>query len=123
MERIYTFNLAGAYKKPVTKRQRVAAELLKALAARHSKTPAEKVKLSSAVNSLLQSHGRDHVPRHVKVKLTTDEKGVFVTLPEEGAEKKEVKELKGILEEKEKKEEKQEKPKFEQKSVEAAGKK
>lgn len=124
MERIYVFDLVGVYKKPVSKRGRVAAALLRSLAARHSKTAVDKVKLSMAVNDLLHSHGKDKIPRRVKVKLTSDEKGVVVSLPEEETVKKEEKEVKKILEGKtESKEEKQEKPKFEPKAVEAASKK
>lgn len=128
MERICMFDLGDIYKKPVTKRIRVAATVVRKIAARHTKLPAGKVKLSASVNDLLFSKGRMSIPHRIKVKITTDEKGAVVSLPEEkprAAEKAEQKEArKPILEERKepekKPEEKQEKPKFEQKAVEAA---
>lgn len=125
MERIYTLDLRDVYKKPVTKRIRVAAAVVREIAARHARMSASKVKLSSSVNDLLFSKGRMKIPRRIKIKLTIDEKGAVVSLPEEKPreEKAAPKEAaKPILEEKKKsEEEKQEKPKFEQKTMEAAG--
>jgi large subunit ribosomal protein L31e len=89
MERIYTFNLAKACRKPVVKRAKRAVSLLRALVARHSKMPLENVFIDETVNALIWSHGAKHPLKAIKVRVLTDDKGVHVMLPE--AKEKEVK--------------------------------
>jgi ribosomal protein L31E len=79
LERIYTFNLSEAYKKPRGKRGRFAIALLKKAISRHTKT--KNVKIENALSNYLIKNYK--LPRRkIKVKVTFDEKGAFATLAE-----------------------------------------
>ncbi len=77
MERIYTFNLKEAYKKPRTKRGRYAIQLLKKLIARHTKT--KNIKIENSLNNYLLKNYK--LPKKkIKVKIVFDEKGAIASL-------------------------------------------
>ncbi len=71
LERVYTFNLREAYKKPYYKRANYAVRLLRKLAARHLKS--EDVKIDPAVAEFVRASGQPK-PR-VKVKAAKFEDG------------------------------------------------
>jgi len=130
MEKIMIVNLKRVLEKPVTKRQRVSVDTLRAIVARHAKADVSAVKIDNELLQELFKHG-GHKPLHkIKVKIVTDDKGTVLALPPEKkfekikeskpAEKKEPKaaEAKTAKAEEKAPEKEQPKPKFEQKNVE-----
>ncbi|RME78965.1 MAG: 50S ribosomal protein L31e [Methanobacteriota archaeon] len=67
-ERLYTFNLRDAYRKPRKRRAKTAVKILKELIARHAKTG--EVRISNALNALIWKHSANKPPRKVKVKVS-----------------------------------------------------
>jgi len=137
------FNLSDVLKKPLTKRGRVAINLLRMKIARETKRSPEQVVIDSVVNESFSNLKKP--VRKIRLKIVTDDNKVYVLPPEKELIKPEAKkeEKKGVVESivgkkeekmetkneepkgKESKEEKkpeQPKPKFDQKTVEAGKK-
>jgi len=89
MEKIMVANLKRTYDKPRTKRRRVVVQVLKELAARHTKGEYFNVKVDNSVMKELYKNGGTSPLKKIKVKLTKDEKTglVLVTLAEAPAMK------------------------------------
>jgi ribosomal protein L31E len=79
LERIYTFNLKEAYKKPCGKRGKYAVQLLKKLIARHAKT--KNVKIENSLSNYLVKNYKEP-KKKIKVKVIFDEKGAIASLAE-----------------------------------------
>lgn len=85
-EKLYNLDLADAYGRPRHKRTNRATDMVKEYIARYSK--ADEVKLSNQVNTFIWSHGQNKPPRHIKLKVITQDSIANVYLPDEKIETK-----------------------------------
>ncbi|MFH1247041.1 MAG: 50S ribosomal protein L31e [Candidatus Micrarchaeota archaeon] len=81
LKRNYTIPLAKAYAKPAKKRAAKAIKLVRAFAARHFKSPEEKVKIDERVANYINSRGSKKPPKSLKVTLLKDKEGTVKVVP------------------------------------------
>lgn len=83
MEKIITFNLSRAMKKPINKRHRAAIKIIKQLAIRHGKGTVAKI--STSVNQRIKYF---NIPKKLMVKLIRKDNIIYILDPKEQLEEK-----------------------------------
>lgn len=78
LERVYAVNLSTAYAKPKMKRGNAASTLLLDFLRRHMKSPAEKIRVSPALNDAIRARGSARPLKRVKLKATKDKEGIVL---------------------------------------------
>ncbi len=102
-EKIITFNIREAFKKPTIKRGRFATSLLRRLVAKAEKVREEDVFISNDVNSCLWLHGIKKPIKKIKIKIIKEDNKVQIFLPTEEIKVEEKKEKESKEEEKKEK--------------------
>ena len=81
LQRKVVIPLSHSYAKPAKKRAGRAIKLVRAYAARHTKSTEAMVKIDEKVASFINARGSKHPPKKLKVSLVKDKEGNVKVLP------------------------------------------